>query len=533
MRSHKTSASIYMILRTAYAAALCAFLFFTPPLLLAKGTGGQPGQFLSWGAGARSLAMGKAFLAVSDDASATYWNPAGLTQLDRKEIMALHAILFADTSYSFLSYVHPTATLGVFGCNFTRLFSGGFEKIQIKIDPASQDIVELNKMGTFDNVQQALTLAYGKDILDVLSLGVATKFIQNTLDTSSNSFFALDTSLMIKEPLPNYKFALSFQNLLAQTMGDSDDKLPINFRIGNSYRALKDKLLLALDIDKSMKANMGWHVGIEYWLIKFAAIRLGFEGESGIRETAAGFGLKYRDYGFDYAFALHELGMSSRISGSWRFGKSVKESKMNEVRLHIQKGFDAFIKGNYLIAVSELTQALDIDPTNNDVKEMASRLQSVISYIPSAAGETDEIKLIRKGVSSYVNGDNRTALNALRYAYNKNPSNEKLLYMLNKIEANLGESKTEKPRVSIAGFTLVDQKIYDARQAMYEGKYDQALKRCQEVLDIEPNNVTSLELMGSAFFLIDQKDKARAIWERALEIDPNNKVIPEFLKQIK
>lgn len=510
-----------------------AFIALVPTIVMAKGTGGQPGQFLSWGAGARSLAMGKAFLAISDDSSSTYWNPAGMTQLDRKEMMALHAILFADTSYSFLSYVHPTATMGVFGGNFTRLYSGGFEKIQIKIDPTSQDIVEFNKVGTFDSVQQALTLAYGKDVVDVLSLGVAMKFIQNVLDTSSNSFFALDISIMAKELFPNYKVAFQIQNIMSQTMGDSDDKLPINMRIGNSYSALKDRLILAFDIDKSMRANTGWHLGTEYWLLNFAAIRIGFEGETGIRETTAGFGLKYRDYSFDYAFALHELGMSNRISGNWRFGKSVRESKMAEVRIHIQEGFEAFRKGNYLLAVNKLSRALSIDPTNNDVKQMVARLQSVVSYISSAAGEGEEVGLIRKGIAAYVDGDNRTALNALRYAYNKNPSNEKVLYLLNKIEANLGEEKTVKPRISIAGFTLVDQKIYDARQAMYEGRYDEALKKCQEVLDIEPKNITALELMGSAFFLIDQKDKARAVWEKALEIDPNNKVIPEFLKQIK
>src|SRR5512133_3095859 len=67
-----------------------------------EATGGQPGQFLSWGAGARSLAMGSAFFSISDDASATYWNPAGLTQMDRKEVMALHVNLFAETSYDFI-----------------------------------------------------------------------------------------------------------------------------------------------------------------------------------------------------------------------------------------------------------------------------------------------------------------------------------------------------------------------------------------------------------------------------------------------
>src|SRR5690349_11819736 len=71
-------------------------------------TGGQVDQFMSYGAGARSLAMGAAFVGVSDDASATYWNPAGLSQVTRKEITLMQATLFADTKYDFYSLVFPS-----------------------------------------------------------------------------------------------------------------------------------------------------------------------------------------------------------------------------------------------------------------------------------------------------------------------------------------------------------------------------------------------------------------------------------------
>ncbi|MBD3272615.1 MAG: PorV/PorQ family protein [Elusimicrobia bacterium] len=499
----------------------------------AGGTGGQPGQFMAFGAGARSLAMGKAFLAVSDDASATYWNPAAMTQLDRKEVMALHAELYEDTTYDFLSYVHPTRTGGVFGGNFTRLFSGGFEKVQITIDPSTEEIVSLKKMGTFDNVQQALTLAYGKQILDTLSIGTATKFITNTLDTSANSFFSTDVSLFVKNPIPNYRFAFQIMNLISQTMGDTDDKLPITFRMGNSYRALKNKLLLSLDIDKNMRANMGWHMGTEYWLLRFAALRVGFEGENGLRETSFGLGLKYRDYSVDYAVALHELGMSSRISASWRFGKSASKTKSIEVRRLIQEGYESFKQGNYLMAVGRLNHALEIDPSNEAVSRMVGKLQKVVGLIPSSSGDDEQSELLRKGITSYVDGDNKTALNALRYAYNKHPENEELLRLLNRVEKDLGVERTEKPKQEMIGFTLIDQKLYDARQSMYEGRYDAALRKCQEILDLEPENVTALELMGSAFFLIEQRDKAKAVWEKVLQIDPKNKVIPQFLQQLK
>jgi tetratricopeptide (TPR) repeat protein len=82
-------------------------------------------------------------------------------------------------------------------------------------------------------------------------------------------------------------------------------------------------------------------------------------------------------------------------------------------------------------------------------------------------------------------------------------------------------------------FTLIEQKIYDARQAIYEGKYDVALKRAQDMLDLEPNNETAFEIMGSAFYLMDQKAKAKTVWKKVLEINPNNKMVKQFLEQLK
>ena len=132
-----------------------------------------------------------------------------------------------------------------------------------------------------------------------------------------------------------------------------------------------------------------------------------------------------------------------------------------------------------------------------------------------------------------MEGDNKTAVNGLRYAYYKNPSNTKVLSLLNKLEQELGLKPTDMHKEDVVGFTIIDQKVYDARQAIIDGKYDESLIKCQEILNLEPENITAMEMMGSAFFMMDQPDKAKEIWMKVLELDPTNKIVPEFLNQLK
>lgn len=523
---------------TALTAVLAVFMFilFFCETGFSAASGGQPGQFIAWGAGARSLGMGKAFYAVSDDASATYWNPAGMTQLDRKEIMALHVNLFADTTYDFISYVHPTPKLGVFGVNLTRLYSGGFEKVEITFDSNKEDIIDIKNVGTFEDVQTALTGAYAKKIKENISVGVSSKYIAHTLDTSSNGFITFDTSLLIEgfnHRFSQTRLGFGIQNLMSSKFGDTDDVLPMIFRTGISQPFLRKKILVAFDIDKNLKANMNWHIGAEYWLLNFASLRIGFEGEKGIRETAAGFGVKYKDYGIDYAFALHDLGLSHRLSGSWRFGQSISQNRDAMILKLIEESKVAYKQGNFKLSFNRIEAALEVDPSNSEAKRMSAKIELITNYLQTATGEGEEAVSIRKGVAAFVEGDDKTAVNAFRYGYYKNPANMKLLAMLNKIEKDLGINLTEPYREDLVGFTIIDQKIYDARQGIIEGKYDQALMKCQEILNLEPGNVTALEMMGSAFYMMDQPDKARQVWLKVLEIDPTNKVVSEFLNQLK
>jgi len=502
---------------------------------LATSTGGQVGEFLSFGAGARSLGMGGAFVSVSDDASATYWNPAGLSQITRKELTLLKATLFADTTYDFYSFVKPSKKGGsAWGLSMTKLGSAGFEKVSTKIDPETQAYTSVNTDGSFAVEESALSWAYGRKVVDHVSIGTALRKITRAVDTSSDSSMAADLGALIDSKEGQRRIGLKVSNIYAKTSGDTEDSLPLVFRLGISDQFFKRRLLLAFDVDKNFRANTGWHTGGEFSFTRNFKGRFGLQGDQGegFRETDVGFGYTLKSVTLDYSLGLHTLGTSTRMGLSWKFGQSVLERREENLNQLVQKAFAAAQNGNYLAAQEQLQAALDLDPSNKNVQVLTEKFLKVVSNVPSAQGSEESAVLTRKGILSYANGDLKAAVAGLRGAYFKDPKNTKLLGLLNKVEAEATMDKTEAPKGPEL-FSPVDQKVFDARQSILEGRYDVAIKKCQDILDLNPNDVTALKIMGSAFFLLDDHIRARKLWTRVEEIDSNDKEIPEFLKQLR
>jgi len=305
-------------------------------------------------------------------------------------------------------------------------------------------------------------------------------------------------------------------------------------RMGMSDQYFKKRLLLAFDIDKSLHANPGWHFGGEFGFSKNFKGRFGLQGDqgTGLRETDVGFGYTIKSVTLDYSIGLHALGNSSRMGVSWKFGRSVLERREENVNQLVQKAFASAQNGNYLVVQEQLQAALDMDPSNKNVQQLTEKFQKVAASVPSAMGQEETAVMTRKALLFYANNDLKGTVAAMRQAYYKDPRNEKLLSLLNKIETEANMEKTEPPKGPEL-FSPIDQKVFDARQAILEGRYDVAIKKCQDILDLNPNDVTSLKIMGSAFFLLDDHTRARKLWGRVLDIDPNDKEIPEFMKQLR
>ncbi|MBV9079631.1 MAG: hypothetical protein JO102_00765, partial [Elusimicrobia bacterium] len=79
------------------------------------------------------------------------------------------------------------------------------------------------------------------------------------------------------------------------------------------------------------------------------------------------------------------------------------------------------------------------------------------------------------------------------------------------------------------GQTLIDHKLQLMLEAIYDGRYLAAVGEGSEILDVEPDNVVALTRLGSAYFAMSEREKARQIWTKALQLDPKNEVLRKFL----
>ena len=334
----------------------------TAPMLALAEEGSHAAEFLSHGVGARALGMGSSFVSIADDATATYWNPAGLVQIPRRAFAAMYSDSFGTgqggflskglVEYNFVSYAQQIEGIGNLGISWIRL---GVDDIPhttfvdvngngrlgdfldkdgdgVK-DPGEWYIDRPEIAGYFSNVDNALLISYARQVHSNLSIGANLKLLKQSLFENSGNGFGLDIGLMVK-PLDGLHIGAMLADATGTQIRWNTAAEPVftrdrRFRFGLSYRIsfpLIGKATFGVDVEtdrKDIKTGGGtervFSFGGEYWLFDAVALRIGAEGT----RLAAGAGIRLR-FGetalyADYAFNAHDLGNSQRISISGMF----------------------------------------------------------------------------------------------------------------------------------------------------------------------------------------------------------------------
>ncbi len=283
-----------------------------------KNAGTSGAQFLKIGAGARPTAMGDAFVGVADDVNAVYFNPAGLGSIDRAEVTAMHTNYFQDMNYDFGAFAIPTSR-GAIGISAATLKIDGFEK---------RDVNEASQ-GSFESLDAAYALSYGRKLNDALSLGFTARYISQELDTEKASALSGDIGLLHHFAKAPVSVGLALRHMGQEIKFDQEgDPQPFVVDAGIGGTLFKDKLLLAFNVKKPRDNDMQFGLGSE-WRQRMGddfkiALRAGYNSTNTDAQDATGVsfggGLGFKNFEFDMAWVpFGDLGNTMRYSVRVRF----------------------------------------------------------------------------------------------------------------------------------------------------------------------------------------------------------------------
>jgi hypothetical protein len=325
----------------AQVAVLCAWAVAAAPNTVAEDA--FAGEFLTLGVGGRALAMGGAQAAIASDATAAYWNPAGLGQLSRPDAMFMHATLHGLDSYDYVNVAKPVGD-GVWSASWLRV---GVDDIPVTTVPdrtvpvSSTNRPTLRSTASF--AQNAAVLAWGKqaaagDRAD-LYVGLAGKFLFVSAPQGTNAFgFGADlgalgtwrlgdsSRLRAGANVQDFTRTKLFWNTVpaAGQPSQRDIILP-NVKLGFALErdAGPGDSTVTVSADTDTKYDFEMHYGAEWDIARTLAARVGvLERKSDadtLRDVTAGAGFRLgftggQSFTVDYAFIGGEIGASHRVS---------------------------------------------------------------------------------------------------------------------------------------------------------------------------------------------------------------------------
>ena len=171
--------------------------------------GVRAAEFLTIPVGARGIAMGNSYSAVTDDISSTWWNPAGLGFMQQKEVMVTVVDYTMDLTYSYAAAASPVGD----GNLVLGGFFGYLNIPELEITTISQPDGTGNFYRAYD-FQMGASMAY--NLSDRFIGGLNVKYVhQDVMNNISSNAFAIDAGAMYHSELADreIKFSFMIQNL--------------------------------------------------------------------------------------------------------------------------------------------------------------------------------------------------------------------------------------------------------------------------------------------------------------------------------
>ncbi|MCK4547948.1 MAG: PorV/PorQ family protein [Candidatus Eisenbacteria sp.] len=277
--------------------------------------------------GARACGLGQSFVGIADDATAMYWNPAGIAFTTGRNVALMHSQLIPeladDVYYEYFGYTQEIQGLGMLGLSFTFLTYGKW-----------QAMGESGEEGDFfSSYEFALGGTYAALLADNISAGVSLKLVHVSLAPASatvegeegiGTSFAADLGLLWRLFHGRVNLGANLQNIgpdISFIDVEQSAPLPRNLKTGVGIVMLQSDLNRVLGsfevnvpltgLERKFDDFAAWsddvtlNGGVEWGFSKFLALRAGYihDPDGDIEGMTYGGGLHISSVGLtvDYA----------------------------------------------------------------------------------------------------------------------------------------------------------------------------------------------------------------------------------------
>lgn len=257
-------------------------------------------NFIGLNHGARAMAMGNAYISLADEPTAIFFNPAGLTKINKFYLKASHQNLYgiSDLYNDMVAFSAPVP--------YARL---GFAWTQLSLsNEYSEQVFYLSAA--------SIIRPHGIPVRFGTSLKYEKISVMNYEGADNPSNYDLNVGIMI-DARKDLMFAFVADNILRPEFKilTESEKLNTEFKTGICYNWRKSVNFAADYVwDEN---NSFWNLGGEMWFYNVFAARIGMNED----KLTTGFGIKAKYWTIDGALLSHtSLGSTYRISVGVKLG---------------------------------------------------------------------------------------------------------------------------------------------------------------------------------------------------------------------
>ncbi|MBC8216279.1 MAG: PorV/PorQ family protein [Candidatus Marinimicrobia bacterium] len=251
-------------------------------------------NFLEIGIGSAPSAMGEAYVAVANDLSSIYWNPAGLASFRGTAVQFMIQPWVIDINTLFFAGAMSIPRIGTIGFGLTQVGYGDMDVTTLDYQDGTGEKFTANEL--------AFSLSYSRRIVSWFSFGSSAKLVQSNIWHSSAHAFALDLGVMINTQffsvtrnrkdglvigmsISNYGTRMKYDGIdlyqpidiseyeegnygdVAGQFRPQEWELPLLFRIGISVKPIVTKntnLIFAVDANHPNNNTESLNIGVAY-----------------------------------------------------------------------------------------------------------------------------------------------------------------------------------------------------------------------------------------------------------------------------